>query len=258
MQPQPGQTGLPSVSGQRSRRNTFVTPLSDMRMIFGALSERAAAESKKCCAMTPRRERTNPAPFLARTTTWYNPLFGSQFHWWPLLHDAEISTRVLVIDEINSILAGTARQQRLFLQLLRFLSNDLKMALICVGVPEARHALLSDAQLRSRFCDIELPLWRADADLQTFVTRLVTGLPLRRPSPIDSPKLRRLLVERSGGITICICRAIEKAAIAAIRSGREMIDLAGLADDAVWRGIALPPSTAFTMARGRRSEIRLR
>jgi hypothetical protein len=170
----------------------------------------------------------------------------------------EISTRVLVIDEINSILAGTARQQRLFLQLLRFLSNDLKMALICVGVPEARHALLSDAQLRSRFCDIELPLWRADADLQTFVTRLVTGLPLRRPSPIDSPKLRRLLVERSGGITICICRAIEKTAIAAIRSGREMIDLAGLADDAIWRGIALPSSTAFTVTRGRRSEVRLR
>jgi hypothetical protein len=64
-----------------------------MRMIFGALSERAAAESKKCCAMTPRRERTNPEPFLARTTTWYNPLFGSQFHWWPLLHDAASSSK---------------------------------------------------------------------------------------------------------------------------------------------------------------------
>lgn len=169
----------------------------------------------------------------------------------------EIGTRVLVIDEINSILAGTARQQRLFLQLLRFLSNDLKMALVCAGIPEARHALLSDAQLRSRFCDIELPLWRVDADLQAFVTRLVTSLPLRRPSPIDSVKLRRLLVERSGGITIHICRAIEKAAIAAIHSGREMIDLTGLANDAVWRGIALPPSTVSAMARGRRSETRV-
>jgi hypothetical protein len=169
----------------------------------------------------------------------------------------EIGTRVLVIDEINSILAGTARQQRLFLQLLRFLSNDLKMALVCAGIPEARHALLSDAQLRSRFCDIELSLWRADADLQAFVTRLVSGLPLRRPSPIDSPKLRRLLVARSGGITICICRAIEKAAIAAIHSGREMIDLAGLADDAVWRGIAVSPSTTLPVVRGRRAEARV-
>jgi hypothetical protein len=41
----------------------------------------------------------------------------------------EIRARVLVIDEINSILVGTPRQQRLFLQLLRFLSNELAIAL---------------------------------------------------------------------------------------------------------------------------------
>jgi hypothetical protein len=51
----------------------------------------------------------------------------------------EVGARVLVIDEINSVLAGTPRQQRLFLQLLRFLSNDLRLALVGVGVPEARH-----------------------------------------------------------------------------------------------------------------------
>jgi hypothetical protein len=66
MQPQPGHTGLPSVSGQRRRKNTFVIPLSDMRMIFAALRERAAAESKKCCAMIPRRRTTNPKAFLAQ------------------------------------------------------------------------------------------------------------------------------------------------------------------------------------------------
>jgi hypothetical protein len=35
----------------------------------------------------------------------------------------ERGVRVLVIDEINAVLAGTPRQQRLFLQVLRFLSN---------------------------------------------------------------------------------------------------------------------------------------
>ena len=42
----------------------------------------------------------------------------------------EIRARVLVIDEINSVLVGTPRQQRLFLQLLRFLSNELAVALV--------------------------------------------------------------------------------------------------------------------------------
>src|SRR5690349_24302515 len=61
VQPQPGQTGLPSVSGQRKRRNTFSTPRSDMRMILAALSERAAAESRKCCAMVTTAGGPKPA-----------------------------------------------------------------------------------------------------------------------------------------------------------------------------------------------------
>ena len=149
----------------------------------------------------------------------------------------ELGTRMLMIDEINSILVGSARQQRQFLQLLRFLSNGLQVAIVCAGVPEARVALLSDPQLRSRVADIALEPWTAGPELQDFVSRLVQGLPLRRPSPVDSVKLRRLLIERSGGITRSICRAIERAGATAIRNGQERIDLSGLDDAAVWRGI---------------------
>jgi hypothetical protein len=113
-----------------------------------------------------------------------------------------------------------------FLQLLRFLSNELRLAFVGVGVPEARHALLSDSQLRSRFTDIELPPWSLGDDLRDFVTRLTWSLPLRNPSPVDSPKLRCLLGERTGGITLGICKAFERAAVAAIRDGRERLDLA--------------------------------
>jgi hypothetical protein len=94
----------------------------------------------------------------------------------------ECGTRALVIDEINSLLAGSPRQQRVFLQLLRFLSNELGIALICAGTPEARQAMLTDPQLRSRFLHLELPPWRDDGDLRVFLSRLVQSLPLRRPS----------------------------------------------------------------------------
>jgi Bacterial TniB protein len=149
----------------------------------------------------------------------------------------EVGTRLLVVDEINSVLAGTARQQRLFLQLLRFLSNELRVALVCAGIPEARHALLSDAQLRSRFSEEELPPWTAGPDLQDFVNRIVQGLPLRRPSPVQSAKLCGMLAERTGGITLYVRRVLERAAI---RSGRECIDRAALEEGAHWRGVAPP------------------
>ena len=164
----------------------------------------------------------------------------------------EVGARVLVIDELNSVLGGTARQQRHFLQVLRFLSNELGVALVCTGVPEARHALRSDPELRSRFVDVELLPWTADDALQGFVNRLVQGLPLRQPSPVDGGAVRKLLAGRSGGITAHVCKAVERAAIAAIRSGREMIDLAALQDDRVWRGIVGPgPVTAPARLAGR-------
>lgn len=151
-----------------------------------------------------------------------------------------VGARVLVIDELNSILAGTARQQRYFLQLLRYLSNELGVALVCTGVPEARHALRSDPQLRSRFADVELHPWAADDGLQRFVNRLVQSLPLRRPSPVDGPAVRELLAARGGGLTGHICTAVQRAAVEAIRTGREMIDLAALREDRVWRRIDAP------------------
>ena len=162
----------------------------------------------------------------------------------------ELGTRVVVIDELNSLLAGTARQQRVFLQLLRFLSNELRLAFVGVGVPEARHALLSDSQLRSRFTDIELPSWSLGNDLRDFVTRLTWSLPLRNPSPVDSPKLRRLLVERTGGITLGICKAFERAAVAAIRDGQERLDLASFEAPDIWRGVASPGRRARGRPRG--------
>jgi hypothetical protein len=136
-----------------------------------------------------------------------------------------------------------------FLQLLRFLSNELRLAFVGVGVPEARHALFSDGQLRSRFTDVELPPWSLGEELRDFVTWLTWSLPLREPSPVDSPKLRRLLVDRTGGITLGICKAFERAAIAAIHGGREKIDVSSFEDPQIWRGVATPGRTARSQPR---------
>ena len=95
----------------------------------------------------------------------------------------ELGTQMLMIDEINSVLVGSARQQRYFLQLLRFLSNELQVAIVCAGVPEARFALLSDPQLRSRVADLALEPWTAGPELAAFVALLVQGMPLRQASP---------------------------------------------------------------------------
>ena len=69
----------------------------------------------------------------------------------------QFGLRLLIIDEIHAMLAGTFRQQRIFLNSIRFLANDLHLPLLCVGTQEAHQALLTDQQLADRFAAFELP-----------------------------------------------------------------------------------------------------
>ena len=57
------------------------------------------------------------------------------------------------------MLAGAFRQQRIFLNTIRFLANDLRMPLVCVGTDPARQALLTDPQLSERFQAFHLSRW---------------------------------------------------------------------------------------------------
>jgi hypothetical protein len=52
------------------------------------------------------------------------------------------------------------------LNTLRFIANELNLALVCAGTADAKRALLTDQQLADRFEAIELPPWRNDSDLK--------------------------------------------------------------------------------------------
>jgi hypothetical protein len=55
---------------------------------------------------------------------------------------------MLMLDEVRNVLAGSAKEQRILLNTLPFLSNELKLSLVCLGISEAREAISGDIQLR--------------------------------------------------------------------------------------------------------------
>jgi hypothetical protein len=138
---------------------------------------------------------------------------------------SELGARLLIIDEVHSLLAGTFRQQRVFINTIRFLSNDLRIPLICCGIDEARHALLSDQQLANRFDAFELPRWNNDTSFQRLLASFEKILPLRNPSNFSNLDSRSRILDMTGGVTVQICRLIETVAVKAIKSGKECIDL---------------------------------
>jgi hypothetical protein len=143
----------------------------------------------------------------------------------------QLDVRMLIIDEIHAMLAGSFREQRIFLNTLRFLANDLRIPLVCLGTDEAKRALMTDQQLADRFEARELPAWAEDAAFQSLLASFAAILPLRHPSHLHEPKCLKRLLTLSGGITIRVCRLLEAAAIHAIESGHERIDLDLLTED---------------------------
>ena len=140
-----------------------------------------------------------------------------------------VEVRVLVIDELHNILAGTGNNQREFLNLLRFLGNELRIPLVGVGTSEAYLAIRSDNQLENRFDPTVLPLWEEGEDLSSLLASFASALPLRRRSSIFTPNMSRYLLTRSEGTIGELARFLTSAAIAAIESGEEEINTRTLA-----------------------------
>ncbi len=133
-----------------------------------------------------------------------------------------IGLQVLVIDEVHNILAGSKREQRVVLNTLRYLSNELRLSLVCFGVAEAREAISGDVQLARRFDEFSLRRWSADAEFEALVGSILRNLPLREPSALSARSLRRLL-QVADGLTSRAFRALNELAVEAVASGREQI-----------------------------------
>jgi replication-associated recombination protein RarA len=135
-----------------------------------------------------------------------------------------VGARILIIDEVHALLAGSYRQQRILLNTLRFLASDLRIPLVCAGTADAKRALTTDQQLADRFEAIELPRWHNDEAFHRLLSSFQSILPLKQRSNLVSPAMRRLLLERTDGVTVRLVRLIETLAVEAIRSGSERID----------------------------------
>lgn len=133
-----------------------------------------------------------------------------------------IGAQVLVIDEIHNILAGSHREQRIVLNALRFLSNELKLSLVCFGVTDAREAIGSDVQLARRFDELILPRWSASAQFEELIISILRNMPLREPSILTAKSLRRIL-QVTEGLTALIFRMLNELAIEATKTGVERI-----------------------------------
>lgn len=140
-----------------------------------------------------------------------------------LLH--AIKPRMLIVDEVHHLLAGSYREQRASLNLIKYLANDLQMSVVLVGTSDAVVALQTDAQMSSRFTPMELPRWSESEEFRSFLHAFERLLPLRRPSLLAQRELVQFVLAATGGLTGAIAQLLVRAAELAIRDHSEQITL---------------------------------
>ena len=62
----------------------------------------------------------------------------------------KVAPRMIVVVEVHNLLAGTAHEQRASMNLLKFLSNQLKCAIVVLGTRDALAAMQTDAQIANQ------------------------------------------------------------------------------------------------------------
>jgi type II secretory pathway predicted ATPase ExeA len=135
-----------------------------------------------------------------------------------------VGVRVLVIDELHNVLAGRGEARREFLNLIRFLGNELRIPLVGVGTREAYLAIRSDDQLENRFEPYVLPRWEPGQEACSLLASFAASFPLRRRSSIATVEMARYLLTRSEGTIGEVTHLLTDAALAAIESGEEAIN----------------------------------
>lgn len=134
----------------------------------------------------------------------------------------QIRPRMIFLDEIHNVLAGSGKQSEVFLNTLKELSNELRLPMVLIGTENATNVLKTDLQVLNRFPPVELPQWEGPT-FSKLASQLLLTLPLREPSPLTSSVHDRLH-RMSGGVIGGLVQLLQRAACYAIQRGIERID----------------------------------
>lgn len=137
-----------------------------------------------------------------------------------------IQLKVLMIDEIQHINAGSPGKQLEFRNALKSLGNELQISIIGAGVEEAFNTFNTDTQLSNRFEPEFLPKWKLDNEFGDLLASFERQLPLKRASSLRAdPAVAQKALWMGEGILGEIHEVLKRAAIQAIKDKTEQITL---------------------------------
>ncbi|MCG7535805.1 TniB family NTP-binding protein [Pseudoalteromonas sp. OOF1S-7] len=133
--------------------------------------------------------------------------------------------RMLIIDELHVLMNTTKLKKAQLLDTLKYIGNKTEVVIVGAGTMEAHTAIVSDGQLANRFEPYVLPQWKLNTEFRRLLATFEQVIPLKKPSDLQSQQLATEIYSMSSGWIGEINEILNRAAIAAITSGKEEITL---------------------------------
>ena len=133
--------------------------------------------------------------------------------------------KLVLVDEIHNLLAGSAKLKEETCNLLKNLTNTFNLPMVLAGTERAEHVFRYDAQLVSRFPVFRLPVWTDGKAYRLFLKMLESTIPLRQPSGLSSAELAPYILKQSNGVLADIVLAVKSAARLAVLDGSEKVTI---------------------------------
>jgi hypothetical protein len=134
-----------------------------------------------------------------------------------------LGVRILLIDEIQHLVAAGALRSRQMMNVLKYMSNDLQISIVGAGIQTAFHSLQSDPQMANRFKPLVLPKWELNQEFLQLLASFERLLPLKRASSLTDKAMALKLFGQIDGKIGELATLLADAAVQAIRSGQERI-----------------------------------
>lgn len=135
----------------------------------------------------------------------------------------QMEVRMLIVDEIHHLIAGSLNRQQEFRNALKSLGNETMVCMVAAGIEDAYNAFNTDPQMASRFTPEELPLWKANNEFGSLLATLELRMPLKLASNLKDPATMLAIYTRSEGTLGDMCDLVKELAVDAIRSKAERI-----------------------------------
>lgn len=137
----------------------------------------------------------------------------------------QMDVRMLIVDEIHHLIAGSLNRQQEFRNALKSLGNETMISIVAAGIEDAYNAFNTDPQMSSRFTPEDLPLWKPNNEFGALLATLELRTPLMLPSDLKDPSMMLAIYTRSEGTLGDMCDLVKELAVDAIRNKTERITL---------------------------------